>query len=80
MVEGLEHFQLIVDHLLIPTDILLQDNLDGDLSSSGGLGLTDDTICSCTEGSSEPVQRSISVMVSNDRRRSGRVDGPYFFS
>jgi len=79
MVEGLEHFQLIVDHLLIPTDILLQDNLDGDLSSSGGLGLTDDTICSCTEGSSEPVQSSISVTVSNGRR-SGMVDGPYFFS
>ena len=79
MVKGLEHFQLIVDHLLIPTDILLQDNLDGDLSGGGGLGLANDTICSCTEGSSEPVQRSISVTVSNGRR-SGRVDSAYFFS
>jgi len=79
MVEGLEHFQLIVDHLLIPTDILLQNNLDGDLSSGGGLGFADDTICSCTEGSSEPVQSSISVMVSNGRG-SGRVNGVYFFS
>lgn len=58
MIEGLEHFQLIVDHLLIPTDILLQDNLDGDLAGGGGLSFTDDTICSSTERSSELVQSS----------------------
>lgn len=53
----LQHFQLIVDHLLIPADIFLEDNFDGDLSSVT-FRLTDDTICSCTEGSSKFIRCS----------------------
>ena len=31
MVDGLKHLQLVVDHVLVPFDILLEDNLDCDL-------------------------------------------------
>lgn len=35
MIEGLEHLQFVIDHFLVPPDILLQDNLDGDLLRAG---------------------------------------------
>jgi hypothetical protein len=41
---ALQHLQLIVDHLLVSADILLQDNLDGDLALRA-VGLSYDAIC-----------------------------------
>lgn len=35
VVESLQHFELIVDHLFITPDILLQDDFDGNLLSAG---------------------------------------------
>ena len=43
----LQHFQLVVYHLLVTADILLQDDLDGDLAI-WAVGLADDTIGSST--------------------------------
>ena len=83
VVEGLQHLQLVVDHLLIPTDILLQDDFDGDLPSDGGLGLPDNTICSCTKRSAKSIRGSIyrSSVSSDPTERGGRggIDS-YFFS
>lgn len=58
VVEGLEHLQLVVDHAFVALDILLQDDLDGDLAG-GAIGLPHDTIGAGTEGSSEFILRSI---------------------
>ena len=41
----LQHLQLVVDHLLVSANILLQDDLDGDLAF-GAVSFPDDTICS----------------------------------
>lgn len=54
MLELLEHLELVVDHLLVTLDISLQDNLDGHLAR-GAISLTNDTICSSTESSTESV-------------------------
>lgn len=43
----LQHFQLVVDHLLVTADILLQDDLDGDLAI-WAVGLADDAIGTST--------------------------------
>ena len=78
MVELLQHFKLIVDHLLIPADIFLEDNFDGDLSSVT-FRLTDDTICSCTEGPSKFIR--CSRVGELQCQMSGRkIVGAYFFS
>lgn len=81
MVECLQHLQLIVDHLFVPTDIFLQDDFDGDLSGDVALGLTDNTICTCTKGSSEFIRSSRRRIVRFRRAKilEGRV-WPYFFS
>ena len=50
----LQHFQLIVDHLLVTADVLLQDDLDGDLAI-WAVGLANDTIGSGTQGLSKLV-------------------------
>jgi hypothetical protein len=52
----LQHLQLVVDHALVAADVLLENNLDRNLLAILGLGLTNDTICACTECASEPVQ------------------------
>lgn len=44
----LQHFQLIVDHLLVTADILLQDDLHRDLALRA-VGLSNDTIGSSTQ-------------------------------
>jgi hypothetical protein len=44
----LQHFQLVVDHLLVAADILLQDDLDCDLAVRA-VSLTDDTISSSAQ-------------------------------
>lgn len=56
MLELLQHLQLVVDHLFVTLDIALQDDLDGNLAR-GAVGLTDDSIGTSTEGSTESVER-----------------------
>lgn len=53
---ALQHLELVVDHLLVAADILLQDDLDSDLAL-GTVGLPDDTICPGTQRLSEAVSR-----------------------
>jgi hypothetical protein len=50
----LQHLQLVVDHLFIPLDILLQDDLDGDLAV-GAVSLSDNAIGSSTQCFSEAI-------------------------
>ena len=50
----LQHFQLIVDHLLVTADILFQDDLHRDLAL-WAVGLANDTIGSGTQGLSKLV-------------------------
>ena len=54
VLEPLEHLELVVYHLLVPLDILLEDDLDGDLAGRA-LGLADDTVGTGAEGSTESV-------------------------
>lgn len=50
----LQHFQFVIDHLLIAADILLQDDLDSDLAIRA-VGLANDAIGSSTQGLSKLV-------------------------
>jgi hypothetical protein len=50
----LQHLELVVDHLLVALDILLQDNLHGHLARRP-VCLSDDTICSRTERPSKAI-------------------------
>lgn len=52
----LQHLQLIVDHALIATNVLLENDLDRNLGTIMGLSLTDDTVCTRAERTSELVQ------------------------
>jgi len=54
VLHALQHLQLVVDHLLVPADVLLEDDLDGDLAL-GAVGLADDAIGSGTQRLSEAV-------------------------
>jgi hypothetical protein len=54
MLELLKHLKFVIDHLLIALDVSLEDNLDSDLAGRA-IGLTNDSICSSTEGSTESV-------------------------
>jgi hypothetical protein len=58
VLQPLKHIQLVIHHLLIALDVLLQDDLDGDLAR-GTLSLADDTIGASAEGSAEPVLGSV---------------------
>lgn len=58
VLQSLQHGKLVIDHLLVAFDILLQDNLDSNLASRA-VRLTNDTIGTSTEGASEPILRSI---------------------
>jgi hypothetical protein len=57
VLHALQHLQLIVDHLLVSADVLLQDDLDSDLAL-GAVSLTDDAICASSQRLSEAVSRS----------------------
>jgi hypothetical protein len=50
----LQHFQLVVDHLLVAANILLQDDLDRDLAIRA-VGLANDSIGSGAQRLSELV-------------------------
>lgn len=54
VLETLEHVELVVDHFLVALDVLLQDDFDSNLAL-WAVGLSDDSIGSCTEGPSEAV-------------------------
>lgn len=56
VLELLQHLQFIVDHTLISTDVLLQDNLDRNLLAIGCFRLPDDTVCACAERATEFVE------------------------
>jgi len=53
----LQHAQLIIDHLFIALDILLEDYLYGDFLPIWAFCLSDDSICSCAEGPPKLVLR-----------------------
>jgi hypothetical protein len=57
MLHALQHFQLIVHHLLVSSHVLLQDDLDGDLAL-GAVGLPDDAICTGAQCLSKAVAGS----------------------
>ncbi len=54
VLHALQHLELIVHHLLVALDILLQDDLDRDLAG-WTIGFPHDAICSCSQGPSEFV-------------------------
>lgn len=56
VVHFLQHGKLIVYHLLIALDILLQYDLDGDFSLCA-VGLPDDTICPSSQRASHAISR-----------------------
>lgn len=47
VVQLLQHLEFVIDHLLIASDILLQDDLDGDFAL-GGVGFANDSISART--------------------------------
>lgn len=57
VLDALEQRELFVHHLLVPLDVLLEDDLDGHLAFRG-VGLSDDTIGTGAEGTAELVLRS----------------------
>lgn len=58
MLQSLKEVQLVVHHLLVALDALLQNNLNGHLAGRA-ISLAHDTVCASTEGSSEPVLCSV---------------------
>ena len=54
MLQPTQHVELIVYHLLVTLDVLLQDNLDGDLALRA-LGLANDAIGACTKGPAKSI-------------------------
>ena len=54
VLQPLKHRQLVVHHLLVALDVLLEDDLDGDLAGRA-FSLANDAICAGTERASESV-------------------------
>jgi hypothetical protein len=52
--QRLKHAEFVVDHLLVPLDVLLQDDLDSD-PARGALGLANDAIGAGTERLAKPI-------------------------
>jgi hypothetical protein len=61
VLHALQHLQLIVHHLLISLDILLQDDFDSDLAL-GAVGLAHDAVCAGAQCLSEAVSGSAIVV------------------
>lgn len=64
MVEGLQHLQFIVNHLLVAADVLLQNDLHGNLARGRAFGLADNPIGASTQGAPELVQSSVEKRLS----------------
>ena len=58
VLKPLEHVELIVNHLLIALDVLLQDDLDSHLAR-GAVCLTNYSIGTSAKGPTESVFRSV---------------------
>ena len=54
VLHALKHLELVIDHLLVPTHVLLQDDLDRNLSL-GAVGLPNDTVGAGTQRLSEAI-------------------------
>ena len=54
MLHSLQHFHLVVYHLLIAPDALLEDNLDRTLAL-GAICLSNNAICTSAECLAKPV-------------------------
>jgi hypothetical protein len=54
VLHALQHLQLVIHHLLVATDVLLQDDLDSDLAFRA-VGLADDAIGAGAQRLSEAV-------------------------
>lgn len=54
MLKSLEHFELIVHHAFVALDILLQNDLDGNLAGLS-LRFSDDAICASSKGFAESI-------------------------
>lgn len=59
MLERLQHLKLIVDHALVATDIFLQNYLDRNLLSVGGIRFANDSVCTSTQCPSEFIESPI---------------------
>jgi hypothetical protein len=70
MLHALQHLQLIVHHLLVAADILLQDDLDGDLAL-GTVSLPDNPICASAQCLSEAVSRSVIEILARNLHARG---------
>lgn len=56
MFHPLEQHHLVIYHLFVALDVLLQDNLDG-ISLAVALSFSDDAICACAKGPTEAILR-----------------------
>jgi hypothetical protein len=65
VLQSLQHVELVVNHLLVAFDVLLQNDLDGDLAGRA-LGLTNDAIGTSAEGATEPVFSPIAIVSSEN--------------
>lgn len=74
MLHLLKHFKLIVDHLFIASNILLEDYLDSNLAI-GTVGFSNDAIGTSTECPAKTVPRSVAIIIRNERHVVRRVGG-----
>jgi hypothetical protein len=77
VVHALEHLELVVDHLLVSADVLLEDDLDG-VSLAILLGLSYDSV----RASAQRLAKAIGVPERQSAGVCGRwwPSGPYFLS
>jgi hypothetical protein len=73
VLEALQHVQLVVDHALVALDVLLQDDLDGDLAGRA-VCLADDAIRAGAQGSAEAILGPITTSV-REGQACGRCEG-----
>lgn len=70
VLELLKHFELIVDHTLVTSYVLLQNDFHGDFGSILTLSFANNTVGAGAEGSSEfvegPELRRIPVNIDRD--------------
>lgn len=72
VLHALQHLEFVVNHLLIALDILLEDNLDGDLSRRA-IGLSDDSICAGSQRSPKSILGPTERSACKDTEGVGRL-------
>lgn len=81
MLERLQHLKLIVDHALVATDIFLQNYLDRNLLSVGGIRLANNSVCTSTQRPSEFIESPVaSENQVSECGKGAKIRRPYFFS